>query len=140
MSDNGWKDEKDNTVTVYDRYHFAVPVRGIIRETNHNSYKVDFFSNNSGGKNVNKHDGKWFLKGQCHVDKLNHTPDVNEIWNLPEDLLAMDLAIHSMAELIANYQLKESQESDLNTRKISINEIIEKVMDKARDELEKQKS
>lgn len=66
---NGWKEEKGNTVTVYDRYHFAVPVRGIIRETNHNSFKVNFFTNNSGSTNVNKHDGKWFLKGQCKVDE-----------------------------------------------------------------------
>lgn len=65
---NEWKEEKGNTVTVYDRYRFAVPVRGIVRETNHNSFKVDFFTNNPGGKNVNKHDGKWFLKGQCKVD------------------------------------------------------------------------
>lgn len=66
---NEWKEENGNTVTVYSRYHFAVPVRGIIKETNHNSFKVVFFTNNPGGHNVNKHDNNWFLKGQCKVDE-----------------------------------------------------------------------
>lgn len=78
----------------------------------------------------------------CPVDILygNTEPDVNEIWNLPEDLLAMNLTINKMAELISEYQYNESQREDLNTRKIPVNEIIDNVMDKARDELEKQKS
>lgn len=67
----GFKVEDGNTVTVYSRYLFAVPVRGIVMETTKESFKVDFFTNNKGGSNVNKHDGSWFLKGQCKVDEMN---------------------------------------------------------------------
>jgi hypothetical protein len=66
----GYKIEDGNTVTVYDRYLFAVPVRGIITETKHDCFRVDFFTNNPGKINVNKHDGSLFLKGQCKVDVM----------------------------------------------------------------------
>lgn len=77
MNMSEWKEEKGNTVTVYDRYHFAVPVRGTVKETNNDSFKVDFFTNNPGGPNVNKLDGKWFLKGQCKIDeKFEDKPEL----------------------------------------------------------------
>lgn len=71
-----WNDKTGKTVTVFDRYFFAVPVRGIITGTNHDSFKVQFFANNPGGQNVKKHDGSWFLKGQCHVDEIETAPEI----------------------------------------------------------------
>lgn len=55
------------TVIVYDRYLFAVPVKGIIVDvsTRDGAYKVNFFS----GANVIKHNGKYFFVEQCKIEE-----------------------------------------------------------------------
>lgn len=57
-------------VVVFDRYHFAVPVKGEIREYNDHdgSLKITFDENNPGGTNVTKFNDMWFLSGQCQFD------------------------------------------------------------------------
>ncbi len=59
------------TVTVYDRYLFGVPVRGTVGQVSKSdgAYMVTFFSNNPGGQNVTKHNGKFFLKEQCRIEE-----------------------------------------------------------------------
>lgn len=56
-------------VTVYDRYRFAVPVKGRILEVNPHdgSYKIDFFEGQHGGSNVTKFNGSYFFKEQCNL-------------------------------------------------------------------------
>lgn len=58
-------------VTVYNRYLFAVPVKGIITNTNDalSCYQVIFWTDNPGGKNVNKHDGEYFFVRECIVGR-----------------------------------------------------------------------
>ena len=58
-------------VTVYCRYLFAVPVQGCITDvSNHDgAYEVFFYTNNPGGPNVTKHNGKFFLPEQCKVNE-----------------------------------------------------------------------
>lgn len=59
-------------VTVYDRYLFAVPVKGeVISVSGHDgAYQVKFFTNNLGGHNVNKHDGGYFHPEQCRLGDM----------------------------------------------------------------------
>ena len=54
---------------VYDRYLFAVPVRGYIASiSDHDgAYQISFYTDNSGGPNVVKHDGTYFHPEQCRV-------------------------------------------------------------------------
>ena len=61
-------------VVVFDRYLFAVPVRGRVAEVtaDDTAVKVIFNSDNPGGPNVEKHNGKFFLKEQCRV--MNMVP------------------------------------------------------------------
>jgi hypothetical protein len=67
------KKEKDmefkigSRVIVYDRYLFAVPVRGWVTEISDKdgALRVSFDDDNPGGHNVNKHDGKFFHHQQC---------------------------------------------------------------------------
>jgi len=58
-------------VIVYDRYLFAVPVRGVIRSVaeKDGAYQVDFYQDNPGGLNVCKHSGGYFHHQQCEVLK-----------------------------------------------------------------------
>lgn len=63
-------------VTVYDRYLFAVPVRGYITAiSNHDgAYQVSFYTDNPGGPNVVKHDGRYFHPEQCKVEEPKDRP------------------------------------------------------------------
>lgn len=56
-------------VTVYNRYLFAVPVKGVITGVNSRdgSYSVDFYPNQHSGSNVTKHNGKYFFKEECRI-------------------------------------------------------------------------
>lgn len=71
--DRGIENSKDEligkTVIVYDRYHFAVPVRGMITDVSGHdgAYQVTFFSNNPGAHNVTKFNGRYFLVEQCRI-------------------------------------------------------------------------
>jgi hypothetical protein len=58
-------------VRVYDRYLFAVPVTGKITHVaeKDGAYCVKFDTDNPGGSNVNKHDGKYFHHQQCELLK-----------------------------------------------------------------------
>lgn len=81
-------------VIVYDRYLFAVPVKGQIIDISEKdgAYAVKFFKNNPGGTNVTKHNGKFFHHEQCRmldevVDTVRPDPQktkgpvVNVRWN-----------------------------------------------------------
>jgi hypothetical protein len=59
-------------VMVYDRYRFAVPVLGVIRDisSHDGAYQVDFYSGQNGGDNVLKHNGMYFLQEQCRLVEL----------------------------------------------------------------------
>jgi len=54
-------------VIVYDRYLFAVPVRGIIERVSSydGALKIGFYLLNPGTPNVTKHNGKYFHREQC---------------------------------------------------------------------------
>lgn len=79
---------------------------------------------------------------QSSVQRWYKSPSlesINELWNLPEDVLAMNQAIHSMAELISEYRFRH--EAQTKPEMGTSEKIIEEFMDKARDYLEdKQKS
>lgn len=64
-----YEDLKGKEVTVYCRYLFAVPVKGVITDVSPHdgSYKVDFYEGQHGGSNVTKQNGSYFLKEQCRV-------------------------------------------------------------------------
>ena len=57
------------TVIVYDRYHFAVPLRGWIEDVSEKdgAYQVSFYSNQHGYPNYLKWDHTFFLSQQCHI-------------------------------------------------------------------------
>jgi len=65
-------------VIVYDRYLFAVPVKGCITAISDydGAYQVSFYSNNPGGLNVVKHDGKYFHPEQCRVEEPKNRPNL----------------------------------------------------------------
>ena len=56
-------------VTVYDRYLFAVPVKGYITNVSEKdgAFAVTFYNDNPGGHNVIKHNGKFFHHQQCRI-------------------------------------------------------------------------
>lgn len=65
------------TVTVYDRYLFAVPVKGTIIEVSKKdgAFRVNFSPNNPGGPNVTKHSGKFFHAEQCKIHTVGKRSD-----------------------------------------------------------------
>ena len=69
------------TVIVYDRYLFAVPVKGRVRSISEKdgAYQVDFFSNNPGGQNVIKHNGGYFHHQQCEIVDENKLIERTEL-------------------------------------------------------------
>ena len=56
-------------VIVYDRYLFAVPVKGVVTAVSEKdgAFQVTFFKDNPGGQNVVKHNGSYFHYQQCKV-------------------------------------------------------------------------
>lgn len=59
------------TVTVYDRYLFAVPVRGTITNVSDKdgAYQVKLFSNVQAWQNIKKFSGGYFHHQQCRIDE-----------------------------------------------------------------------
>ncbi len=68
-------------VTVYNRYLFAVPVKGtVIGLSDHDgALQVRFNDNNPGGSNVTKHNGGYFLRQEC---KLEEEEENNAVENI----------------------------------------------------------
>ena len=71
------------TVTVYDRYLFAVPVRGVITAVSEKdgAYQVDFFQ--EGGQNVIRYSGGYFHHQQCRIEtpkKISEAAATKEIY------------------------------------------------------------
>lgn len=58
------------TVTVYDRYLFALPVKGCVTGVSDQdgAYRIQFFTGQPGGNNVTNHSGKYFMKEQCRIE------------------------------------------------------------------------
>lgn len=56
-------------VTVYNRYLFAVPVKGTIKSISPHdgSYQIVFDKDQHGGSNVNKHDLGYFFPQECVI-------------------------------------------------------------------------
>lgn len=56
-------------VAVFNRYLFAVPVKGTIVgiSSKDNSFQIVFDENNPGGTNVNKHDNGYFFQEECKI-------------------------------------------------------------------------
>ena len=61
------KDYLGKICTVYNRYLFAVPVRGYItgRSDKDGAYRVQFYED--GGKNVTKHSGSYFFPQEVQM-------------------------------------------------------------------------
>ena len=57
------------TVVVYDRYHFALPLKGRIQDISEKdgAFKVSFYSKQHGYPNYLKMDHSYFFSEQCHV-------------------------------------------------------------------------
>lgn len=72
-------------VIVYDRYLFAVPVKGTITHiSDHDgAYAINFSGDNPGGSNVTKHNGAYFFTEQC---KMIETEKPKEIMNLSKSV------------------------------------------------------
>jgi len=60
-------------VIVYDRYLFAVPVKGVIAQISgkDGAFSVVFYDDNPGSANVKKHDGKFFHHQQCRFPEVS---------------------------------------------------------------------
>ena len=77
----------DQEVTVYDRYLFAVPVKGVVTAISitDGAYQVTFYENNPGGPNVTKHNGKYFHHQQCRVREENRSVTSESILDGADD-------------------------------------------------------
>ena len=62
-------DAKGKHVIVYDRYLFAVPVKGVVTNISDKdgAFQVNFFEDNPGEQNILKHNGKYFHHQQCEI-------------------------------------------------------------------------
>jgi len=70
------------TVIVYDRYHFALPLRGKIEDVagNDGAYKVLFYDGQHGDPNYHSMDHTYFFAQQCEVlDDAEPEPRVLQI-------------------------------------------------------------
>lgn len=75
-------------VTVYDRYLFAVPVKGRIVgiAEKDGAFRVEFYDDNPGGSNVTKHNGKFFHHQQCRLEDMPQ--DLDNLLTACKDLHA----------------------------------------------------
>ena len=84
------KGEVGGRVIVYDRYLFAVPVKGTITgiSDKDGAFQVTFDSDNPGSPNVNKHNGSYFHHQQCEVTNApSLSPELVELAILAKPLI-----------------------------------------------------